>query len=115
MKAFVLIFRSSNNPHANPSPEQMQARKNWMDTVVAQDKLVDNGNRTSVKQAKTVKAGNVIADGPYTANQEFVTGYMLIKANTIEEVVELAKTNPILKGGGIIEIRAVLAPGELDQ
>lgn len=114
MKAFVLIFRSSNNPHADPSPEQLQARKSWMETVVAQNKLVDNGNRTSVKQAKTVKAGNVITDGPYTANQEFVTGYMLVKADTIEEVIELAKTNPILKGGGNIEVRAVLAPGEQD-
>ena len=86
-----------------------------METVVAQNKLVNNGNRTSIKQARTIKAGNVITEGPYADNDEFVTGYMVVQANTIDEVGELAKTNPILKAGGNIEIRAVLAPGELDQ
>ncbi|WP_315822653.1 YciI family protein [Paraflavitalea speifideaquila] len=114
MKEFVLIFRSNRNPHANPSPEQIQARMNWLGGIASQNKLADKGNRLSASQAKLVKGGNLVADGPYTAATEFINGYMIVKANNIEEAVELAQTNPILKAGGNVEVRAVLTPDEKD-
>ncbi|CAL1516343.1 YciI family protein [Chitinophaga sp. MM2321] len=112
MKEFVLIFRNSSNPHANPSPEQLQERMNWLGSVAAQNKLADKGNRLSVSQAKTLKPGNVITDGPYTEIKEFISGYMIVKTATIEEAIELAKSNPILQAGGNIEVRAILTPGD---
>jgi hypothetical protein len=111
MKDFVLIFRNSSNQHANPSPEQMQERMNWMGSVAAQNKLADKGNRLSASLAKTVKPGNIVTDGPYAEMKEFVNGYMIVKTNTIDEAVELAQANPILKAGGTIEVRAVLNAG----
>ena len=108
MKDFVLIFRNSSNQHANPSPEQMQERMNWMGSVAAQNKLADKGNRLSASLAKTVKPGNIVTDGPYAERKEFINGYMIVKTNTIDEAVELAQANPILKAGGTIEVRAVL-------
>ncbi len=111
MKDFVLIFRNSSNQHANPSPEQMQERMNWMGSVAAQNKLADKGNRLSASLAKIVKPGNIVTDGPYAEMKEFVNGYMIVKTNTIDEAVELAQANPILKAGGTIEVRAVLNAG----
>ena len=108
MKDFVLIFRNSSNQHANPSPEQMQERMNWMGSVAAQNKLADKGNRLSASLAKIVKPGNIVTDGPYAEMKEFVNGYMIVKTNTIDEAVELAQANPILKAGGTIEVRAIL-------
>ena len=108
MKDFVLIFRNSSNQHANPSPEQMQERMNWMGSVAAQNKLADKGNRLSASLAKIVKPGNIVTDGPYAETKEFVNGYMIVKTNTIDEAVELAQANPILKAGGKIEVRAIL-------
>lgn len=112
MKEFVLIFRNSSNPHASPSPEQMQERMNWLAGIAAQNKLADKGNRLSATAAKTVRPGGVVTDGPYTEIKEFISGYMIVKAATIEEAVELAQNNPILKGGGNVEVRAVLRPEE---
>lgn len=114
MKEFVFIFRSKGNPHANPSPEQLQERMNWVGKVTAQNQVADKGNRLSAGQAAIVKPGDVVT-GPYVENKELVNGYMIVRTNSMEEAVELAKSNPILKGGGNIEIRAVLAPGEKDQ
>lgn len=108
MKDFVLIFRNSSNQHASPSPEQMQERMNWMKSVIAQNKLVDKGNRLSVSSAKTVMPGNIVTEGPYAEVKEFINGYMIVKTNTIDEAVELAQANPILKSGGTVEVRAVL-------
>lgn len=108
MKEFVFIFRNSRDPHAAPSPEQMQERMNWMGSIAAQNKLADKGNRLSAGRAKTIRTGHVITDGPYTEIKEFISGYMIVKTATIEDALELAKSNPILKAGGSIEVRGVL-------
>lgn len=108
MKEFVLIFRLNSPDHAKPSPEQLQERMNWLAGIAAQNKLADKGNTLSVTSAKTVQAGNVVTDGPYTEIKEFISGYVIVKTDTIEEAVELAKTNPIFRmGAGNIEVREV--------
>ncbi|PSL33611.1 YciI family protein [Chitinophaga ginsengisoli] len=108
MKEFVLIFRTSNNADFKPSPEQMQERMNWMAGIASQNKLVDKGNSLSPVSAKTVRPGNVVTDGPYTEIKEFVAGYVIVRTETLEEAVELAKDNPVLKSGGNVEVREVL-------
>lgn len=108
----MLIFRVDDVAHCKPTPEQMQERMNWLAGIAAQNKLVDKGNRLSPANARTVKAGNVVSDGPFTEIKEFVTGYMVLKAASIDEATEIASGNPILKMGGSVEIRAVLTPEE---
>jgi hypothetical protein len=111
MKEFVLIFRVNGNSDVKPSPEQMQERMNWMAGIAAQNKLADKGNSLSPVSAKTVKPGNVVTDGPYTEIKEFIAGYVVVKTDTIDEAVELAKANPIFKTGGNIEVREVIKRG----
>jgi len=110
MKEFALIFRLNDVADFKPSPEQMQERMNWLAGVAAQNKLVDKGNTLLPipGSAKTVKPDNVVTDGPYTEIKEFISGYIVIKADTIDEAVEIAKGNPIFQVGGNIEIREVL-------
>ncbi len=110
MKKFVLIFRLNNKSDAKPSPEQIQERMNWLGSIAAQNKLADKGKTLSIGNAKTVKPGNVVTDGPYTEIKEFISGFMVVKTDTIEEAVELAKSNPIFKIGGNVEVREVVIP-----
>ena len=116
MKEFVLIFRNGNNPEVQPSPEQLQqvlnAWVNWMAGIAAQNKLADKGNRLSPSDAKVVKPNNIVADGPYTEIKEFITGYVVIKAASIDEAIEMARECPILKSGGNVEVRSVHVDGE---
>lgn len=109
MKEFALIFRT-NDINFKPSPEQMQERMNWLADIVAQGKLVDKGNTLLPipGSAVTVHTNNVITDGPYTEIKEFVSGYIIVKTDSIEDAVELAKANPIFKIGGNIEVRELL-------
>ena len=60
------------------------------------------------ESAKTVSAGSVVTDGPYTEIKEFIVGYVIVRTATIDEAVEMAKENPIFKIGGNIEVREVL-------
>ena len=113
MKEFALIFRLKDLADFKPSPEQMQERMNWLGSIAAQNKLVDKGNTLlpSSDSAKTVKPNNVVTDGPYTEIKEFIVGYVIIKASNTDEAVEIAKSNPIFKIGGNIEVREVLKRG----
>ncbi|MGJ1359550.1 YciI family protein [Sphingobacterium multivorum] len=111
MKEFALIFRLKDIADFKPSPEQMQERMNWLGSIAAQNKLVDKGNTLLPipGSAKTVKPNNVVTDGPYTEIKEFISGYIVVKAETIDEAVEMAKGNPIFdQVGGSIEVREVL-------
>jgi hypothetical protein len=116
MQEFVLVFRNSVNPNATPSPEQMQKVMtnwmNWMGGIAAQGKLADKGNRLSMTEAKTVKANNVVTDGPFTEIKEFINGYIVVKAQTIDDAIEIAKECPILLIGGNVEVRKVVTPDD---
>jgi hypothetical protein len=110
MKEFALIFRLKDIADFKPSPEQMQERMNWLGSIAAQNKLVDKGNTLLPVQgsAKTVKPGNLITDGPYTEIKEFISGYIIVRAENIDEAVEMAKGNPVFSIGGNIEVRELL-------
>jgi hypothetical protein len=110
MKEFMLIFRLKDIGNFKPTPEQMQERLNWLAGIAAQNKLVHQGNSLLpfTGSAKTVHAGSVVTDGPYTEIKEFIVGYVIVRTETIDEAVEMAKENPIFKLGGNIEVREVL-------
>jgi len=110
MKEFLLVFRAHSNG-TPPSPEQMQASmkqwQNWLGSIAAQDKLVNSGNRLA-SEGKVVKPDNVVTNGPYVEMAEAIGGYSIIKANTLEEAVEISKGCPILSVNGNVEVRAIV-------
>ncbi|OCX54778.1 transcription initiation protein [Mucilaginibacter sp. PPCGB 2223] len=111
MKDFVLLFRNAGEPMNTLSPQQMQTLmtdwQNWMGSMAAQDKLSNSGYRLST-EGNTLKANNVVTDGPYAEIKEILTGVTIIKADTLEEANQLAKGCPILKVGGSVEVRGVI-------
>jgi hypothetical protein len=110
MKDFLFVFRTDYSAMPKSSPEEMQAMmKRWMDwlgNIAAQNKLTDQGNRLNAS-GKVVKPNNVIADGPYMEIKESIGGYSIVKAESLEEAVELAKGCPILATGGNVEVKEI--------
>ncbi len=106
----MMIFRNDYNPSFKPSPEQMQASikqwQDWIGGIAAQGKFIGT-NRLGF-EGKTLKPNNVITDGPYAEIKEIVGGYILVKANNIDEAMKLAEGCPILSIGGHIEVRNVI-------
>ncbi len=112
MKEFLLVFRRDFvSKEAQPSPEQFQAMmkpwQDWMGSLGAQNKLASSGNRLA-SEGKVVKPNNVITNGPYVEIKEAVGGYIIVKANSIDEAAEIAKGCPILTIGGNVEVRTVV-------
>jgi len=108
MKEFTLIFRLSDTADTRPSSGQIQERLRWLANIAAQNKLVDKGNTLSVTSAKTVRNETMVTDGPFTEIKEFINGYLIVRAENIDEAVALARTSPIFKVGGSIEVREIL-------
>lgn len=113
MKEFVLVFRrDAVTKDAQLSPEQMQSSmkhwQDWMGGIAAQNKMASTGSRLG-SAGKVVTANNVVSDGPYAEIKEVIGGYIIVKANSLEEAAELAKDCPILHIGGNVEVRPVVA------
>ncbi len=110
MTEFMMIFRNDYNPAFSPSPEQMQASikqwQDWIGGIAAQGKFVST-NRLGF-EGKTLKPNNVITDGPYVEVKEMVGGYIVVKANDLNEAIQLAHGCPILHIGGHVEVRNVV-------
>ena len=112
MKEFLLVFRRDFvSKESQPSPEQLQNMmkpwQDWMGSLAAQNKLVSPGNRLA-SEGRVVKPDHIITDGPYVEIKEAIGGYIIVRANSIDEAAELSKDCPILKIGGNVEVRLVV-------
>ena len=111
MKEFLFVFRAEHKPVRTASPEEMQAMmKKWMDwigSIAAQNKLIDRGNRLTT-EGRMVKPGNIVTDGPFMEIKEAIGGYIVVKANSIDEAAELAKDCPIFFINGNVEVRTIV-------
>ena len=110
MKDFLFVFRNDFENIPKGSPEELQAlTKKWMDWVggiAAQNKLSDRGSSLA-SGGKVVRPNNVVTDGPYTEIKELIGGYTIVKADSIDEAVELASGCPIFSYGGNVEVREI--------
>ncbi len=112
MKEFLLVFRrNEGGGEPQPSPEQLQAMmkpwQDWIGNIAAQNKLVNSGNRLS-SDGRVVKSNNVITNGPYVEMKEAIGGYIIVRANSIDEAAELSKDCPILQMNGNVEVRTIV-------
>ena len=110
MKDYLLIYRADFSFIGTRTPEEAQANtKRWMDwigSIAAQNKLTDRGNRLD-PSGKVLKADNLVTNGPYAEIKETIGGYSIIKADSYEAAIELAKGCPVLTMGGNVEVREI--------
>ncbi|HEY4324288.1 MAG TPA: YciI family protein [Mucilaginibacter sp.] len=110
MDQFMLIFRHEDGSKI-ASPEQMQIwmkqTMDWVGGIAAQNKYVV-GNGLLFDDARVVHHNSVVTNGPFGEIKETLGGYMIVKAESIEEAVEFAKGSPVLMGeGNTMEVRRI--------
>jgi hypothetical protein len=111
MKEFALLYRAESSGEIKLTPEGTLAIskewENWMGGIAAQNKLASRGVRLG-NEGRSVKAGNVVTNGPFAEIKEIVGGLSIIRAGSIEEATAMAKDCPILNVGGNVEVREII-------
>ena len=111
MKEYLFLFRGGDGKTLQQSPEKWQAHMQkwmqWMGSLSEKNKFVGaQPLNTSGKQVTGNK--KVVTDGPFMEGKEMVGGYLICKADTYDEAVDLAKGCPILEfDDGIVEVREI--------
>lgn len=115
MKQFMLIFRMDLETAAvQPSQDQLDRYMvdwmNWIGSIAESDLLADGGNHLA-RSGCVLRKGSV-QQSLYSANQESVAGYILIRSKDTAQAVEIASRCPILNGDGTsVEVRELAPPG----
>ena len=61
-----------------------------------------------IETATTVRAANLITDGPYADTKEVLGGYFVFEASNLDEVLEVAQRIPAVRFGGAVEVRPLV-------
>jgi hypothetical protein len=113
MEEFALIMRHEDGKKV-ASPEQIQAwmkqTMDWIQGIAAQNKFV-SGTGLLFEDSRVVRNKNsktVVTNGPFGEIKETIGGFIVVKANSIDEAVEFAKGCPVLQGdGNSMEVRKI--------
>jgi hypothetical protein len=100
---YLLVYHGGQMPE---TPEEgakaMETWNAWFATLG--DALVDGGN--PVVQVRTIGKNGTVSDGALNA----ASGYSVIKADSLDAAVALAKGSPVLTGGrGSVEVAETVA------
>ena len=104
----MLIFRHEDGAKV-ASPEQLQIwmkqTMDWIGGIAAQNKF-SGGNGLPFDDSRVVHHNKVVTNGPFGEIKETIGGYIIVKADSVEEAVEFAKGSPVLQGeGNTVEVR----------
>ncbi len=110
MSEFLFLFKGGR-PLTPDMPQeivqkQMETWNKWglklreRGQLVATDRLAD--------ARKIVSGKTMVTDGPYAEGKEIVGGYMIIKANNLNEAAEISKDCPIFEHDGTVEVREIV-------
>ena len=110
MDEFILIFRHEDG-NKIASPEQIQVwmkqTMDWIGGIAAQNKF-SGGNGLPFDDSRVVGHNNVVTNGPFGDIKETIGGYVIVKADSVDEAVEFAKGCPVLQGeGNTVEVRKI--------
>ncbi len=110
MKEFLFLFRGGNEGRSNQAPEAMQQQlmkwKVWMEKIAMENNFI--GAQPLTAEGKTVyDTGKKIIDGPFIEGKEMIGGYLIYKAESYDEAVEIAKGCPIFDTAGCVEVREI--------
>ncbi len=110
MKEFLYIIRGGQEKYESKSPEEMQRHmedwQHWMGGLAQKGQLV--GGQPLMKEGKTLTDhGTKVIDRPLAEGKELIGGYLLIKAESLEQAAEIAKGCPSFEHECTVEVREI--------
>lgn len=106
---FMIIRRADEETEAGvqPSVELIDAMSRYNEELVKAGVMLDGAglHPSSAGVVVEFSGGRTsVIDGPFTEAKELIAGYTMVKADSLQDVIELVKRWPKLDGGGNVEI-----------
>ncbi len=109
-KTFMMLFSYTPNFNYQPTEKEMvEMKQDWgsfIGTIAIKEKLVSTYQLGF--EGKQIAADTTIKKGILISENKTISGNMVVKANSLDEAVEMAKESPILKMGGSVEVRSII-------
>lgn len=110
MNFYALFLRNETIDFAAYSPEEMEKIMSDFDEWNSQ--MIDAGQLIASASlqggaGKTIHAGGVVSDGPYSEAKEAVAGVLFIQAGNDDQAAAIAASCPFLPRGGSVEVRQI--------
>ncbi|MCA6380166.1 MAG: hypothetical protein IM606_00670 [Cytophagales bacterium] len=108
---FMLLFRFEPSNDYQPTEAEMNEQHQlwgaFIGNIAIQEKLVSTHQLGFT--GKRISADKSVSEGMHVADKQAVGGNMIIKANSLDQAVEMAKECPILLMGGTVEVRNIMS------
>jgi hypothetical protein len=110
MPQFLVLFHHPQEG-PDPSPEEMEKIMGqwmtWIRGMNSAGQLVGTNRLHEGGKVLRKAGGAQISDGPYAEAKEVIGGYVLIRADNLDEAVEIARGCPGLNMETTVEVRPV--------
>jgi hypothetical protein len=99
MANFVLIYSGGSMPESEA--EQAAVLQAWGAWFAGLGSAVVDGGNPFTPRAKHIASNGTVSDGPVGT---MASGYSILKAESLDAAVEMARGCPVLQGGGQISV-----------
>ena len=109
---YMFLVRGASCDSGSLSPEQMQAQMQevyaWIDGLTKKGVMTAAQPLTPEGKIVSGKNGSVlVSDGIAAESKEAVGGFFIVNAATMDEAVNIARTCPMFKHDGKLEVRQI--------
>ena len=111
MDQYAVLIYAKDSAHAlDATPEDLAECDDHAGELLAADAMLAAWALTPRELARSVRADGV-TEGPFVGDREIVAGLYLLEAADLDEAVRIARTNPVVRSGGGVEVRLVHSGG----
>ena len=108
---YLFLFRGTDWSK-RLSPQEMQNVASqwmaWFKRLSEQGKVIGGSPLDGEGKIVSGKKGRTISDGPFAESKEAIGGYFLLRVDTMEGAVAIAKECPGLPHGAKVEVRHIV-------
>ena len=108
---YMFLVRGGACHNTQLSPEQMQAKMTevyaWIEGLTKRGIMSAAQPLTAEGKMISGVDGTIVSDGIAAESKEAVGGFFIVNVATMDEAVSIARTCPMFKYGGQLEVRGI--------
>ena len=107
MAQYAMLIYAHDSAHApDATPADLAPCDDHSDELAATGSMLAAYALTPRDMATSIRA-DAITDGPFLDSKEVVAGFYVIEAPDLDAALAIARTNPVVRDGGGVEVRPV--------